>query len=75
MSDHHKDPDVLEQEHANSSPTTSEKPNHEDDVLHGFQTDETSLPKGYYRSPFFRNYVRDRAWAFSGSWRLCTRCP
>jgi hypothetical protein len=53
MSDHHKVPDVLEQEHANSSPTTSEKPYHEDDVIQGFQTDETSLPKGYYRSPFF----------------------
>jgi hypothetical protein len=53
MSDHSKDIDVLEQEHIDSSPTISEKPNNEDDVLHGFQTDETSLPKGYYRSSFF----------------------
>lgn len=53
MSNHHKDPDVLECENAVSSPTISEKANHEDDILHGFQTDETNLPKGYYRSPFF----------------------
>jgi hypothetical protein len=53
MSDHRKDANVLEQEHTNNSPTISEKPNYEDDVLHGFQTNESSLPRGYYRSPFF----------------------
>jgi hypothetical protein len=53
MADPQKDIDVLEQEHTESSPAISEKQNVEDDVLHGFQSDENSLPKGYYRSPFF----------------------
>ena len=53
MSDHQKDVDALEQEHMNNSRTISEKPNYEDDVLHGFQTNESSLPRGYYQSPFF----------------------
>ena len=54
MSDQHKTRDVVEQEHIGTPPIIIEKPNQEDDVvLHGFQTDQTSLPKGYYRSPFF----------------------
>ena len=52
MTEHQKD-DVLEQEVTATSPAISEKHHVEDDVLRGFQTDETSLPKGYYRSPFF----------------------
>ena len=56
MSDHQKDIDVREHEHAGShtSPAISEKHAVSDDeALHGFQSDESSLPKGYYRSPFF----------------------
>jgi len=53
MSDHQKGIEVLEHEQAVSSPTISEKPQQDDDALHGFQTDESNLPKGYYRSSFF----------------------
>lgn len=53
MADDSKEIEALEQEHAHPSPDTSHKVNQDDDALHGFQTDETSLPKGYYRSPFF----------------------
>ncbi|KAH6679631.1 fungal trichothecene efflux pump [Halenospora varia] len=56
MSDHQKDIDVREHEHVDShtSPAISEKHTVSDDeALHGFQSDESSLPKGYYRSPFF----------------------
>jgi hypothetical protein len=53
MADHQKEIDVVEQEHIGTSPGLSEKHSVEDDVLHDFQSDENSLPKGYYRSPFF----------------------
>lgn len=53
MSETQKDIEVQEQERDGTSPPISEKHHQEDDVLHGFQTDENSLPKGYYRSAFF----------------------
>lgn len=53
MSETQKDIEVQEQERDAISPPISEKHHQEDDVLHGFQTDENSLPKGYYRSAFF----------------------
>jgi predicted MFS family arabinose efflux permease len=53
MADSQKNIEVLEHEQAGTSPALSEKHNVEDDELHGFQSDENSLPKGYYRSPFF----------------------
>lgn len=40
-------------ENASVTPPLSEKPIIDEDVLRGFQTDENSLPKGYYRSSFF----------------------
>lgn len=53
MGDNAKDIDVMEREQAHSTPPVSEKTPFEDDVLRGFQTDSSNLPKGYYRSPFF----------------------
>jgi len=53
MVDSQKDVEVLEHEHTGTSRAVSEKHNVEDDVLHGFQSDENNLPRGYYRSPFF----------------------
>lgn len=53
MNDHQNKIEVLEHEQAVSSPVIPEKPQQDDDALHGFQTDEFSLPKGYYRSSFF----------------------
>lgn len=52
MGDYSKEIDSIEAEHA--SPNSAlEKPFHDDGSLHGFQTDERDLPKGYYRSSFF----------------------
>ena len=53
MPETQKDIEVQEQERPGTSPGISEKHHQEDHVLHGFQTDENSLPKGYYRSAFF----------------------
>lgn len=52
MSDHAK-VQALGHEHTGTSSSILEKPVHDDDALHSFQTDEDSLPKGYYRSSFF----------------------
>ncbi|RDW72199.1 MFS general substrate transporter-28 [Coleophoma crateriformis] len=53
MDDHAKDITATEVEHAPSTSPVSAKSIEENDALHGFQAEESSLPKGYYRSSFF----------------------
>lgn len=52
MGDYSKEINPVEAEHA-SPISAPEKTFDDDDSLHGFQTNESNLPKGYYRSPFF----------------------
>jgi len=50
MSEHSKDADHAQHDDLKHTPTVTTLG---DDELHGFQTNENSLPKGYYRSSFF----------------------
>jgi hypothetical protein len=53
MADAQKDITSRHHEHAASSPAVSEKHHFDDDATRGFETNEGSLPKGYFRSSFF----------------------
>lgn len=53
MTNHPKDFAAEAKEHAVSNTAISAKHTYESDALHGFQAEESSLPKGYYRSSFF----------------------
>ena len=52
---HSKDIDINHNEEGTRTPVSSEKNHHvvDDDALHGFQANESTLPKGYYTRPFF----------------------